>query len=83
MSSILSTIISALQLLIFVDAILSFVMPDSTKFPRNFTTQITDPLYAPIRAVLRPEKMGIDISPMIVLMLLEFMRKMLLRSAGF
>lgn len=83
MLSIIDNILSALKLLIVVDAILSWVMPDSTKFPRNITTQITDPLYAPIRAILRPERMGLDVSPIVVFMLIEVMRKMLARAAGF
>jgi uncharacterized protein YggT (Ycf19 family) len=81
MLSLISQILYALELLIVVDAILSWVMPDSTKFPRNITTQITDPLYAPIRAILRPERMGLDVSPIVVFMLIEVMRKMLARAA--
>jgi YggT family protein len=82
MISLISNILTALQLLIVVDAILSWVMPDSTKFPRNLTTQITDPLYAPIRAILRPERMGgLDISPIIVFMLIKLMQSMIQRAA--
>jgi uncharacterized protein YggT (Ycf19 family) len=44
------------------------------------TTQITDPLYAPIRAILRPERMGIDVSPIVVLMLIYAMESMLRRA---
>lgn len=83
MLSLISNILYALKVLIVVDAILSWVMPDSTKFPRNITTQITDPLYAPIRAILRPERMGIDVSPIVVFILIEVMRQMLLRAGGF
>lgn len=83
MLSLISSILSLLQLIVVADAILSWVMPDSTKFPRNITTQITDPLYAPIRAILRPERMGLDVSPIIVLMLIQVMRTMLARAAGF
>jgi uncharacterized protein YggT (Ycf19 family) len=83
MLSLISNILYALEILIVVDAILSFVMPDSTKFPRNITTQITDPLYAPIRAILRPERIGLDVSPMVVLVLIQVMRNMLLRAVAF
>jgi YggT family protein len=82
MISIISTILSGLQLLIVVDAILSWVMRDTTKFPRNVTTQITDPLYAPIRAILRPERMGgLDVSPLVLLALIKLMQTMLERAA--
>ena len=78
MAPILMLILSALKYLIFADVILSWVMPDATRFPRKLTTQITDPLYAPLRALLRPERTGgLDLSPMIVLLLLQAMESML------
>ncbi len=80
--SILMYILEALKWLIFIDVILSWVMPDAERFPRNFTRQITDPLYAPIRAILRPDKMGgFDISPMIMLLIVHAMQRMLARAA--
>lgn len=81
MLSIIAFILSALKILIFIDVVLSWVMPDSTRFPRNITTQITDPLYAPIRTVLRPERMGgLDISPLIILVLIQVMESMLMKA---
>lgn len=70
-------VLKGLEILIIVDAVLSFVMqPD--KFPRSLTTQITDPLYAPVRAVLKPEVTGgFDLSPLIIIMLLRFMGSLL------
>jgi len=60
--------------------ILSWLMPPE-KFPRSLTTQITDPLYAPIRAVLRPESTaGIDLSPLIILLLIHLMESMLIKA---
>jgi len=80
MLSLLSLLIVGLKWLIFIDVILSWVMPVE-RFPRNVTTQITDPLYAPIRAVLSPQKMGgLDISPMVVLMMVWAMESMLRRG---
>lgn len=78
MLSIISLLIQALQILVFADAILSWIKPDKNEFPRNLTTQVTDPLYAPIRAVLNPQVTGgFDLSPIIVLVLLSFMKNML------
>jgi len=79
-ASVLMFIVRALKWLVFIDVILSWVMPDADRFPRSFTRQITDPLYAPIRAVLRPERMGgLDISPMLILVLVQIMEGMLRR----
>ena len=82
MIGIIATILLVLKLLIFVDVILSWTMqPD--RFPRTLTAQITEPLYAPIRAVLKPEKMGgLDLSPMVLLFLIYAMEKMLRQAGG-
>ena len=79
-ASILLLILKALKYLIFADVLLSWIMPDADRFPRSFTRQITDPLYAPIRAILRPERMGgLDVSPLLILILLQVMEGMLRR----
>ncbi|MEY3214737.1 MAG: hypothetical protein RIT28_5218 [Pseudomonadota bacterium] len=66
-------LLKALQVIIFVDVIASWVSPDPTAFPRRFTRLIVDPLYAPIYAILgRSQLGGLDFSPMIMLFLLNF-----------
>lgn len=74
----LMTALWVLKGLIIVDVVLSWVMqPD--KFPRSLTSAITDPLYAPIRAILRPEVMGgLDLSPLIILGLIHLMESRLI-----
>ncbi|HMI94687.1 MAG TPA: YggT family protein [Polyangiales bacterium] len=80
MLPILLTIVTGIRWLIVIDAVLSWVMPEE-RFPRSLTKQLTDPLYAPIRAVLRPERTGgFDLSPLIVLGLLIFFENMIARS---
>jgi uncharacterized protein YggT (Ycf19 family) len=75
--AILMLVLTGLKWLIFADVILSWLMPPE-KFPRSLTTQITDPLYAPIRAVLRPDRTaGIDFSPLLILLLIHLMENML------
>lgn len=79
----ISFVLDALYFVIFADVILSWVMPNREAFPRSFTSQITDPLYAPIRALIDPRKLGgLDLSPLIVLMLLSAMSRMLRSSLG-
>lgn len=77
MVELLSWLLFALKALVIADFVLSWIMPPD-KFPRTLTMQITEPLYAPIRAVLRPERMGgLDFSPMIFLILLQVMESMM------
>ncbi|MGD8860851.1 MAG: YggT family protein [Myxococcales bacterium] len=72
-------LLNGLQLIVFADVILSWVMPDDTKFPRSFTRRITQPLYAPFHAILSPEKTGgLDLSPIFVLLILRGMQSLIL-----
>ena len=72
----------ALWWLIIIDSVLSWVMPVD-KFPRSLTTQITEPLYAPFRALLKPERMGgFDVSPLIVLFIIWLARQLVYRQAA-
>ena len=83
MLSILSILLHALQILIIVDVVLSWVKPDPTEFPRNLTTQVTEPLYAPIHAILNPRMTGgLDLAPLIMILLLSFMRRMMTGTAS-
>jgi uncharacterized protein YggT (Ycf19 family) len=77
---ILMYAIMGLKWLIIIDVFLSWVVPPD-KFPRTLTGQITEPLYAPIRAVLRPDKTaGIDFSPLLMLLFIHFMENMLIKA---
>jgi YggT family protein len=82
MIELIAIILRGLQILIIVDAVLSWMMP-AERFPRSLTTQITAPLYAPVRAILKPEKTGgLDLSPLLILLLIQFMQHMLARAGG-
>lgn len=72
-------VLQGITLLVFVDAIASWVVgPD--RFPRSLTGLITEPLYRPIRAVLRPERMGgFDLSPLVVILALQGLQQLLMR----
>ncbi len=78
MLAIIDLVINLLYIIVILDVVLSWVMPNTEEFPRNLTTQVTDPLYAPIRAIISPEKLGgLDLSPLILFMILGAMRRML------
>jgi YggT family protein len=77
--ALLSLILQGLRLIILADVILSWVMRDPNQFPRSFTRKITEPLYAPIHAILDPRKTGgMDWSPLIVLLLLSVLQRVIL-----
>lgn len=78
--SILLLILSGLKWVILADVLLSWIKPDTSEFPRNLTSQVSEPLCAPIRALISPRALGgIDISPMLVILLLQFMESIVMR----
>jgi YggT family protein len=67
--------------IIIIRALISWVNPD----PRNpivaFLRRITDPVLEPVRRFLPPWKTaGLDLSPVIVLIAIEFVRRVILPS---
>jgi YggT family protein len=75
------TLLRVLEYTILADALLSWFVPDKTQFPRSVTSQIADPLCAPFRKLIGPERTGgLDLSPIATLILLQVMRSMLTRS---
>jgi len=68
-------------LVIIAAALISWVSPD----PRNpivmFLRQVTEPVFAPIRRLLPPWKTGgLDLSPLIVLLAIQFVERVILPS---
>jgi len=82
------TILSIIQWLVIIAAIISWVNPD----PRNpivqFLYRTTDPILRPFRALLPPRRTGgIDFSPILVILAIIFIKtflsRLLMRPAGF
>ncbi|MCB9745647.1 MAG: YggT family protein [Alphaproteobacteria bacterium] len=70
-----------LTMIVFVDALLSWVMPDPRKFPRSATRAITAPMYAPIHAIIDPRTTGLDFSPIVLIMFFNWIARMLQSAA--
>lgn len=64
--SALNALINGLKLLIVCDALFSWVMAENA-FPRSFTKSLLDPIYAPVRALLRPLTGSFDLAPLVAL----------------
>jgi YggT family protein len=70
--------------IIIAAALMSWVSPD----PRNpivaFLRQVTEPVLTPVRRLLPPWKTGgLDLSPLIVLLLIQFVDRVVLRSLRY
>jgi uncharacterized protein YggT (Ycf19 family) len=75
------TLLQVLEIVLIADAVLSWVLPNKEQFPRSITTQIADPLCAPFRRLFGGDRMGgFDVSPVVVLIVLQIMRGMLVSA---
>ncbi len=65
-------------------ALVSWVNPDPYNPIVRFLVLVTEPVLRPIRRLLPPTKFGgIDLSPLIVILLLQFVKNGLILSFGF
>jgi YggT family protein len=75
------TLLRVLEYTILADALLSWVLPSKDDFPRSVTSQIADPLCAPFRKLISPERTGgMDLSPIATMIALQLMSSLLTRS---
>jgi len=63
--------------IIVIRAVLSWVNPDPYNPIVRFLVQVTEPVLAPIRRLIPLRGMGIDLSPMIVLIAIVFLQQFL------
>jgi YggT family protein len=74
-------LLQALEYVVIADALLSWFVPNKDSFPRSITSQIADPLCAPFRALVGPERLGgLDLSPIAVILTLQVMHNMIARG---
>lgn len=71
--------IELLMLLIFVTSLLSWFNPDPRNPVLRFLHGIVDPILHPIRSLL-PGNLGLDLSPMVALLVLWFLQSLLHRN---
>jgi len=66
--------------IIIFRAVISWVNPDPYNPIVNFLYRITEPVMAPVRRWLPLRNIGIDISPIIIILAIYFLRSFLIRS---
>lgn len=50
--------IATLSLVVVIDAVLSWILPNTNRLPRSFTAPIAGPLCTPFRKLFPPERFG-------------------------
>ena len=66
--------------IIIIRAVLSWVNPDPYNPIVRFIEQVTEPVMAPVRRWIPIRGMGIDFSPIIVLLVIIFLQSFLVKS---
>lgn len=79
MTDLLLLIFRLYEVIVIVRVIVSWIQVDSYHPVIRFVHAVTEPVMAPIRNLLPTERIGIDFSPLIVLLLLEMIKNFLLR----
>jgi YggT family protein len=73
LAALLKLVLEAYFWIIIIRAILSWVNPDPYNPIVRFLYRVTEPVLRPIRQRLPTYQMGIDLSPMIVLLVIYFL----------
>lgn len=78
---ILSALLTIIYWLVIIRALISWVNPDPNNAIVQFLYKATDPILEPIRKRMPLNfRFGIDISPVIVILLIMFLRSFLIKS---
>ena len=80
MIGIIHLVFQAFQILLIARVVLSWIQTDSYHPVIVWIHNLTEPVLAPVRAVIPFKNMGIDLSPLIVLLLMQMIERFLVRS---
>lgn len=78
---ILDILLTALYWLIIIRALISWVNPDPSNAIVQFLYKVTEPILEPFRRILPLNfRFGIDLSPLIAILLIIFLKSFLIKS---
>ncbi len=81
LANILDILLTILYWLILIRALISWVNPDPNNPVVQFLYKTTEPILEPVRRILPLNfRFGIDISPIIVFLLIMFLKSFLIRT---
>jgi len=73
-AKIIDTVLNILAWLIIIRALISWVNPDPYNVIVQFLNRVTEPILSRVRAVFRLHTVGFDISPLIAILAIMFLR---------
>jgi YggT family protein len=75
---VIFAILSVIQWLVIIAAVISWVNPDPRNAIVQFLYRTTEPILRPFRKILPPRRTGgIDLSPILVILLILFLKVLL------
>ena len=79
-ATILDYLLTALNWLIIIRALISWVNPDPSNVIVRFLYKFTEPILAPFRRFVPAYTIGLDISPIFALIFIWFLKLFLVRT---
>ena len=79
-ADVISIILNFYMWVIIIRALISWVNPDPYNPIVQFLYKVTEPVLHPVRRLIPVYNMGIDLSPLIVILILIFLRSFLVAS---
>ncbi len=70
-------LIEVLVVLILIDVVASWIPPLDRHALIRELRRLTDPVLAPFRAIVPPERLGIDVSPILAIVALEILSRLI------
>jgi len=81
LAQVLDVVLTVLYWMIIIRALLSWVNPDPYNPIVQFLQAVTEPMLAPVRRLLPPAmRWGLDISPIIAILAVMFLKAFLVRT---
>lgn len=79
-AEVLNIVLTIYMWIVIIAALISWVNPDPYNPIVRFLFSVTEPVFATVRRILPFPYMGIDFSPLIVLLAIIFMQQFLIRT---
>jgi YggT family protein len=73
LAKVLGVVLNIYMWVIIIRALISWVNPDPYNPIVQFLTRITEPVLRPLRQLVPTGKMGIDLSPLIAILIIYFL----------
>lgn len=79
-STVLGVVLNIYMWVIIIRALISWVNPDPNNFIVQILQRVTEPVLRPIRKLVPSWKLGVDLSPLIAILIIMFLQVALVRT---